>query len=164
MVHARQLLTGTDGVTFIQGDLRDPGGVLGHPDLRALIDLDEPVGLLLIAVTHFVPTKDNPWAIVADYMDRLVGGSYLALSHGTADRQPEDRVKAWYDVYADATEGGFFRPKHQVERFFAGLELVPPYPGAAPAVTFIGEWGAEDPAAADSDDSRWIYGGVARKP
>jgi len=52
----------------------------------------------------------------------------------------------------------------QAERFFDGLEIVPPYEGAAPTLTYIGLWGAEDPAAADDDGSRWFYVGVGRKP
>jgi hypothetical protein len=51
-----------------------------------------------------------------------------------------------------------------VERFFTGLELVPPWPGEAPRLVFMGEWGAEDPQLADSDGSRWGYAGVARRP
>ena len=48
----------------------------------------------------------------------------------------------------------------EVERFFAGLELVPP----REAVSYVGVWGAEDPVAADSDGSRGLYCGVARRP
>jgi len=51
-----------------------------------------------------------------------------------------------------------------VERFFDGLELVPPYKTADPAVTYAGLWGAEDLDAADSDGSRAFYCGVARRP
>ena len=40
----------------------------------------------------------------------------------------------------------------------------PPYPGAGPAVTYAGLWGAEDPVAADTEGSRGIYCGVARRP
>ena len=58
----------------------------------------------------------------------------------------------------------YFRSKAKVERFFNGLELVPPYEGAEPGVTFTGLWGAEDVDLADSDGSRWLYCAVARKP
>ena len=42
--------------------------------------------------------------------------------------------------------------------------LLKPYEGAEPNVTFTGLWGAEDVTMADSDGSRWLYCGVARKP
>jgi hypothetical protein len=67
------------------------------------------------------------------------------------------------NVYAQA-QGIHPRSRAQIERFFAGLEIAPPYPGAEPAVTHIGVWGADDPALADSDGSHWWYGGVARRP
>jgi hypothetical protein len=37
-------------------------------------------------------------------------------------------------------------------------------PGAGPAVTFAGLRGAEDFELADTDGSRWLYCGVARRP
>ena len=45
-----------------------------------------------------------------------------------------------------------------------GSYLSLPYEGAEPGVTFTGLWGAEDVTMADSDGSRWLYCGVARKP
>jgi hypothetical protein len=51
-----------------------------------------------------------------------------------------------------------------VKRLFAGLELVSPYEGAPPGVTYGGLWGADDPEAADTDGSRSLLVGVARKP
>jgi hypothetical protein len=73
-------------------------------------------------------------------------------------------VRTLLDVYARATEQLHLRTRAEVEGFFDGLELVPPYQGAAAAVTYVGEWGAEDPELADSDGSRWSYAGVARLP
>jgi len=52
------------------------------------------------------------------------------------------------------------RPRAEVERFFAGPEMVPPYPGATDGLTFAGQRGAVDPASADSDGSRVLYCGV----
>jgi hypothetical protein len=67
-------------------------------------------------------------------------------------------------VFDQATEQMHFRSKAEVARFFDGLEVVPPYAGAAPALTYSGLWGAEDVQMADSDGSRWLYCAVAEKP
>ena len=67
-------------------------------------------------------------------------------------------------MYSRASENIYFLARADVARFFDGLELVPPRPGAAPVVVHAGEWGADDPALADSDGSRWLYCGVARVP
>jgi S-adenosyl methyltransferase len=80
------------------------------------------------------------------------------------DQKPPAAVQAILDIYANATEQMYMRSRAEVTGFFDGLELVPPYPGGAAAVTYVGEWGADDPELADSDGSRWCYGGVARRP
>jgi hypothetical protein len=163
-VHANALLTGAGTTRVITADLRDPGSVLSHPQLRELIDFGQPVGLLMTAVLHFVADGSDPWGLVARYLAEVVPGSYLALTHITADQKPPAAVQAILDIYAGATEQIYMRTRAEAERFFDGLELVPPYAGAPAAVTYVGEWGAEDPALADSDGSRWCYGGVARRP
>ena len=47
------------GVCAIQGDLREPPGILGHPELRAQIDLRQPVAILLTAVLHSSRTRTS---------------------------------------------------------------------------------------------------------
>ncbi len=163
-VHASSLLTGEGSTALITADLRDPDSVLSHPQMRELIDFDHPVGLLMTAVLHFVADGSNPRGLVARYTAELAPGSYVALTHITADQKPPDAVRAILDSYENATEQIYMRTRAEVERLFDGLELVPPYEGAAPAVTYVGEWGAEDPGLADSDGSRWCYGAVARRP
>jgi hypothetical protein len=73
-------------------------------------------------------------------------------------------VQAARELYDQATEQAYPRTLAGVQRFFAGLELAAPYPGAGPVLCHTGEWGAEDPASADSDGSRIMYCGVARRP
>ena len=162
--YARDLLTDSRLTTFVFADLRDPGQVLGNRRLRELIDFTQPVGLLMSAVLHFVADSDDPWGLVTRYTEALAPGSYLALSHVTADNVPERGVQTGLSVYQQATESIYLRPKAEVERFFTGLDLVPPWPGEPPRLAFMGEWGAEDPGLADSDGSRWGYAGVARLP
>jgi hypothetical protein len=162
--HGDALLAADGTTTVITADIRDPDALLAHPALNKLIDFAEPVGVLMTAVMHFVPDESDPWGMVGRYMAAVAPGSYLALSHGTYENLPPQKVQAGVDLLAQATENAYPRPRAQVERFFAGLELVEPYPGAGPAVTYVGLWGAEDPDAADSDGSRGFYCGVARRP
>jgi hypothetical protein len=158
-------LLGDDAHTrLLIADIRDPGEVLDHPDLRVLIDFTEPVGLLMTAVLNFVADGSDPWGLVKRYTGMLAPGSYLALSHATADKLPPVSVQAMYDTYRNSTTEIYLRTRQEVERFFEGLELVPPYLGAEPSVTYVGLWGAEDPQAADTEGSRVLYCGVARRP
>jgi SAM-dependent methyltransferase len=164
IARGRELLAGVEGTAVIQADVRDPEAILGHPETRRLIDFDLPVGLLLVAVTQFVPDADDPWRMVASYADAVAPGSYLALSAPTADFQAPRVLDAVVTVYASTPTPVNARSRQDIERFFDGLSIVPPYEGGAPKVTYVGEWGAEDVAAADSDGSRWFYAAVARKP
>ena len=159
-----ELLKDAQTATVVTADLRDPPAVLGHPDLRALIKDGEPTGLLMTAVMHFVAPGSDPWGLVARYMDALAPGSYLVLSHITADRLPPRAVEEGLDVYSRATENIYVRSSDEVQRFFEHLHMVPPYDGAPPGVCYVGEWGAEEPSLADSDGSRMLYCGVGRRP
>ncbi|HSR22795.1 MAG TPA: SAM-dependent methyltransferase, partial [Candidatus Eisenbacteria bacterium] len=80
LTQARALLTtGPQGRTaYIDADLRDIDAILGSADLQRTLDLSQPVGLLLIAVRHFIPDEDDPWALAARLLAALPSGSYLA--------------------------------------------------------------------------------------
>ncbi len=164
LLHSRAFIGSDSTVGAICADLREPDTVLDHPELRRLIDFSEPVGLLMTAVLMFVSDTSDPWALVSRYLGALAPGSYLSLSHLTDDYKPPVAAEGFRSVFDHATEHLYFRSKAKVERFFGGLDLVPPYEGAEPGVTFTGLWGAEDVDLADSDGSRWLYCGVARKP
>ncbi|WP_433465975.1 SAM-dependent methyltransferase [Spirillospora sp. CA-128828] len=163
-VHAEKLLAGSSGTAFMTADFRDPEGLLAHEVTRETIDFTKPVGLLLVALVHFVPDEEDPWGLLQRYLSRLAPGSYVALSAGTGDRQSDRAVGTLTSVYSKSSASVHLRTRAEVERFFTGLEIVPPWKGAAAKVCYIGEWGAEDPDAADSDGSRWAYCAVARKP
>jgi hypothetical protein len=161
--HAGALLAADGTTAVILADLREFEALLSHPDLLRLIDFAEPVGVLMTDVMHFMPDDEDPWGLVARYMAAVPPGSYLALSHGTNENLPPIQTQATADAMAKATAHVYPRPRADVERFFEGLELVPPYENAKPAITYAGLWGAEDVDAADTDGSRGFYCGVARR-
>jgi hypothetical protein len=161
--YAAELLASDGTTTVITADLRDPDSVLGAPALQQLIDPGQPTGLLMTAVLHFVADESDPWSLVGRYLGALSSGSFLSLSHVTHEYLPPRLVQAGKDAYSRA-EGLYPRSLAEIEQFFAGLEIVPPYPGAAAAITHLGVWGADDPEQADSDGAHWWYGGVGRLP
>ena len=62
-----------------------PEAILARPKVGALIDFTQPVAVPLIAIVHFLTSQDDPARIITTLRDALPPGSYLALSHGTAD-------------------------------------------------------------------------------
>ncbi|MEV4499452.1 SAM-dependent methyltransferase [Micromonospora arborensis] len=163
LAHARALLSSsTAGATaYIDADLRDPQRILAHPELSRTIDLSQPVALMLVAVLHFLPDDDDPYALVRQLLDALPAGSYLAASHGTHDYLPP-AVAA--DFRAKARSGGphgliNLRARDEFARFFADLELV------EPGITSVAEWRAEsEPPPRPSAVEVSMYGAVARLP
>ena len=163
-LHSEDLVAGQEKIGAVLGELRDPSSILDNKDVNELIDFSQPIGLLMTGVLHFLPDRDDPWGLLRRYLHAIPAGSYLSLSHLTDENKPPVNAERFRAVFDNATEHMYFRDRPAVARFFDGLELVPPYPGAEPEVTYAGVWGAEDPELADSDGSRWLYCGVARKP
>jgi trans-aconitate methyltransferase len=162
--HSRQLIDRNGTVAVICADLREPDTILDSPELHKMIDFSQPVGLLLTAVLQFVSDADDPWALAARYVDELSPDSYLAVSHLTDDYKPPAAAEGFRSVFDNATDHMYFRSEAKVNRFFDGLEMVEPYDGGELGLAFAGVWGCEDAELADSEGSRWLYCGVARKP
>src|SRR6266498_5592834 len=125
VMHARALLATTDKVTVVQGDLRRPDEILAHPATRKLIDFEQPMAVLLVAILHFIADEEDPAGIVARLRDAMAPGSYLAISHATADFDPDRAVEA-IKIYKGATAPLVPRSRAQIERFFEGFELLDP--------------------------------------
>ncbi|WP_324787262.1 SAM-dependent methyltransferase [Streptomyces sp. H51] len=151
--HGDALLSGTGSTSIALADLRDPRAVLDHPDVRSVIDFDQPVALLLVAVVHFLTDAEEPDRIVATLCEALPAGSYLVLSHVTGDFADRTAAQA---VYTKATATLNLRPRAEVERFFDGFELV------EPGLAQIPFWRPDTPPPPRSEEIGF-YAGVGRK-
>ncbi|MFG2500698.1 SAM-dependent methyltransferase [Streptomyces sp. NPDC048441] len=151
--HGDALLSSSGTTDIVLADLRSPQDILDHPDIRRLIDFNEPVALFLVAILHFVTDEEAPEHIVATLRDALPAGSLLVLSHATADFADREGAQA---VYSNATATLNLRTRAEIERFFDGFDLVEPGLAQAPF------W---RPEGTPPEASREIgfYAGVARK-
>ncbi|HKT04773.1 MAG TPA: SAM-dependent methyltransferase [Rugosimonospora sp.] len=159
-----EILAGNDRATAILGDLSGPQPLLEHPTVRRALDLDAPVGLLLVAVLHFVPDDTLAYRAAADLVAAAPPGSYLVASHTATEtfHPMAELAGPGEDVYKRQTATpGTVRTRAEVERFFTGLELVDP------GVTWVHEWRPDpgEPApAADTPFGGGVWCGVGRKP
>jgi len=159
VAHSKTILAGNDNAAIINADLRDPEKILGHPGTRGLIDFSQPVGLLLVAVLHFIADADDPGQLVATLRDALAPGSYLVVCHGTNEAKPEV-AQATEKVYnlSVATQVQL-RSREEIARFFDGFELV------EPGLVYLSRWRPDSPADVPRDPGRhWGLVGVGRKP
>ncbi|MEU1124440.1 SAM-dependent methyltransferase [Streptomyces sp. NPDC005899] len=153
--HAEALLVSRpEGATdYIQADVRRPGAILERA--AGLLDFGRPIALSLIALMHFLPDDQDPYGITRTLVDALPSGSYLVLSHGTADQHPELR-QGTESAYRKGEIALRMRTRGEVEPFFDGLELV------APGLVTAPEWYKEGPAPVYERSG--FYVGVARVP
>ena len=111
--------------TYLQADLRDPESILGSRELRDVLDTDRPIGLSMIALLHFVTDDDEARAVLGRLMAALAPGSFLALTHGSDEFDPE-RMQALAEVYAASGFAYRFRGHAEIAALLDGLELVEP--------------------------------------
>ena len=157
------LLSGNRQAIAIRANLRSPRVILEHPQVRGLLDFEQPIGLLLAAVLHFVPDDTEAYDVVGQLAKALPSGSYLVVSHVAAEafEPSSEQMKAAVDVYQrQTTTSAASRDRHDIERFFAGFELV------EPGVVWVHEWRPDPDEPIECDPGPFRSGewaGVGRK-
>jgi hypothetical protein len=158
VTHGRQILAGNDLAITIQEDLRKPEAILDNPELRALLDLDRPVAVLLLGIMHAIPDEADPYGVVARIRDAISPGSYVVI----AQVSPEGRPDAWrrmVEMSASTPYPLTPRTRAEVAGFFTGLDLV------EPGVVWAPLWHPDHPDDVDDDPATSSNAvGVARKP
>jgi O-methyltransferase involved in polyketide biosynthesis len=126
LAHARALLACNAQTIAVAGDLREPESILDNPEVTAHLDFNEPVGLILVAILHFIP-DEAAYPAVAKLRDRLAPGSHLVISHGSAGRLDDKGVAAIRRVYARSSAGeAVARTREEILRFFEGASSSSP--------------------------------------
>jgi SAM-dependent methyltransferase len=152
LAHSRVLLASDPqgACGYLEADLRDPALILS--EAARTLDFAQPAALLLVAVLHFVPDADDPVGIVAELAAALAPGSFVAISHLTADMAPE-QVTSGVAAYNSLVPAGITARSHaQVTALFGRLSLVPP--GVVPVAEWRSAAGCQHPQSAD------VYAGL----
>jgi len=148
IAHSRAILAGNENAAIVDGDLREPEKILAQDAIRRLIDFSQPVGLLLVAVLHFLDDAEDPWRVVATLRDALAPGSYLVLGQG-ADEGQRATTQAFEKMYNRSVATRIhMRSRAQILRFFDGFDLVDP------GLVYVSQWRPDSPADVPSDPSR----------
>ncbi len=156
VAHSREILAGNDAATVVQEDLRHPRRILAHPDVRRLLDLDQPVAVLVVAVLHFVPDADRPAELLRTLRDALAPGSWLVLSQASADGRGDDERAEAEAVYRRTDNPLWIRSRAELTEFFDGFELV------EPGVVWVPQWRPESPDSTEDAERSAFIGGVGR--
>jgi hypothetical protein len=158
LLHAMALLA-DDNATFVaDGDLRDPVGILSHAEVLDHLDWDEPIGLLMCGILHYILDDEDPLELVGTLYRALPPGSYVMIHHLL---DMEDPAAATLQAQMRGGLGrAQFRTKAQIRDLFDGLELV------EPGLVLVPEWRPDPgtPGVHDHPVLQMACVGVARKP
>ncbi len=131
--------------------------MLGSAAVQRLIDWSRPVGILAVAVAHFIPDTAALRAAFARYRDVAVSGSYLALSHGNVSAGPRAASRMG-ELYRRAGTPLVTRSRSEVIGVVEGWDIVEP--GVVP--TWL--WRPRPSGFASDDADPFTLALVARKP
>ncbi|GGM34000.1 hypothetical protein GCM10012275_01770 [Longimycelium tulufanense] len=160
VAHSELMLQGNDRAAAVLGDLLDPEDILGRPEVRRLLDLDQPVGLLTLMVWHFIPDSAKPGEVLRRYRQVLAPGSCLAISHLTNDQGDESLRRTITEYHAETNQNAYARSHAEIVAMFDGFELV------EPGVVGCAAWRPQGVGDFSDDPTTnlLVYGGVGRKP
>jgi hypothetical protein len=155
--HARALLTSSPAgkTDYIQADLRDWETI--SAGARRTLDFSRPVGVLLIAVLHFILDAEDPHQLIARMVADLAPGSYLVIAHAASDIEAGTAAAMARSYNATSSLNITPRDRAAVSRFFDGMELTGR--GLQPLAQW---WGASPDTPSGPGLS--CYCGIARKP
>jgi S-adenosyl methyltransferase len=159
VAESRLLLDGNDRCAAIEGDLREPAAILSDPQVNRLLllDLGEPVAILMYSVLHFVLDDSEAAALVATYVDALPPGGYFAISHAGGSTIRPDILGQATETYSRTVSPMKLRSPEQLRDMLAGLELV------EPGVVHCSDWHPGPDAAKETRPLPQICA-VGRKP
>jgi SAM-dependent methyltransferase len=158
VAHSELILEDNHRADALRADLCDVDTVLTAAASGPILDLDQPIALLIVSVLHFVPDTAQPHQVVGRYVRAMPPGSFLVLSHGALDSPMEHHDEA-SNLYRRSSTPGIGRTRDQINAFFAGTELV------EPGLVWTPQWRPDSPEDVGDHPERSINcAGVARKP
>jgi SAM-dependent methyltransferase len=160
VAHGTQILAGRPGTAAIQGDLRRPEAMLDNPRLREVLDFSRPIGVLLVAVVHFIPDTHDPAGAVARLRDAVTSGSHLVLSHAAWPPPASDDALRARDLYDQTRTSLILRTGDEIAAYLDG------WPIMEPGVVTVAHWRPEEgaPESGERTDRLPALAAVGVKP
>jgi hypothetical protein len=158
VAHSELILRGIPRVTVVRADVRQPEMILEHPEVRRLLELRQPVAVLLVALLHFITDDEQAYAVVQTLRDAMTPGSFLVISHASHEGMPAES-REHEELYRRTPTPLKMRSQSDIRRFFGRFELIDP------GVVFLPLWRPEGPddLFLDQPERCTGFAGVGRK-
>ncbi|GAB3444641.1 SAM-dependent methyltransferase [Actinophytocola sediminis] len=160
-----------DRHAVINADLRNPDRLWQRVIETGVLDMEQPIALMCIAVLHVLQLDadgvDITTQAMARYRELLPPGSYLTISHGTDDGVPDDIAEQLAELkrmYDNSSTRVLWRPRDEIRQYFGDFELV------EPGMSWSQSWHPEETGPNspviefDKPNEAVVWAGVGRKP
>jgi S-adenosyl methyltransferase len=163
LAHGRALLEENDQTHFSAADIFNPNEVINDEIVRTYLDFSKPIALFQLGTLHHYEGERSPQSIMAEYIEALPSGSYVAISHFCDPETEEltELARKLEQVFVDSplNTSGAFRTRKEIEGMFPGLELI------EPGLIRCADWWPDGPRIKPLEPvQHCIVGAVGRKP
>lgn len=163
LAHGRALLEENDQTHFSAADIFTPREVINDKIVRVYLDFSKPIALFQLGTLHHYEGERSPQSIMAEYVDALPSGSYVAISHfcDPETRELTELARKLEQVFVRSplATSGVFRTRAEIEGMFPGLELL------EPGLIRCADWWPDGPRIEPLEPvQHCIVGAVGRKP
>lgn len=157
LAHGRALLEQNENTAVIQADFRNTESIWDSPEVKRLIDRNEPIAALFVSVLHCIKGTDDPAGVVARVRDRLPVGSFLVVCQLVSDKPEVRRGVTEFMAASTGDNWGEVREESDVHRYLEGLELL------EPGLVEVSTWRTDSDLQPEQPSFEWIeFGGVGR--
>lgn len=155
VAHSVEIVRDDPYTLAFQEDARNPEAIFGRIQESAVLDLGKPVGILLIALLHFIPDTAEARELVGRYTNHLAENSYLAFTHGTYENTPPGAAEGMMKIAVRDTQ---YRKEAEIRHMFDMLDFV------EPGIVFTPLWRPDGPDdyMLEEPGRSLTYAGVAR--
>jgi SAM-dependent methyltransferase len=162
LAHGRALLEENDQTHFSSADIFEPREVVNDEIVCRYLDFSEPIALFQLSTLHHYDGERSPQSIMAEYIEALPSGSYVALSHFFDPETSElsELARKLEQIFLHSPMGsGWFRTRSEIEGMLPGLELI------EPGLVRCADWWPDGPRIKPLDPAQHcVVGAVGRKP